>query len=124
MDVNRMSQGQQIAAVGGVLLFICLFLPWFGDVSGWEGQSSTDIYMAITAGVAIGAAFAPGRDTAIPGVTRSGATALLGLVALALVLWLLIFDFPEGADRGAGILLSIVATAAIAYGGWRGGEGR
>ena len=38
-----------------------------------------------------------------------------------LVLWLLIFDFPAGDDRGAGILLSIVATAMIAYGGYTAG---
>lgn len=122
MDLSRMSQGQQIALAGGVLLAICLFLPWFGDISGWEGQSSTDIYMAITAGVAIGAALTGPGATSIPGVTKSGATALLGGVALILVLWLVIFDFPDGADRGIGILLSIVATAAIAYGGYKAGE--
>jgi hypothetical protein len=122
MDVSRMNQGQQIAAAGGVLLLICLFLPWFGDVSGWEGQSTTDLYMLITAGVAIGAALRLGPDTAIPGVTRNGATALLGIIALVLVLWLVIFDFPEGADRGIGILLSVVATGAIAYGGYRAAE--
>ncbi len=107
-----------------MLLFICLFLPWFGDVSGWEGQSTTDLYMLITAGVAVGAALRVGPDTAIPGVTRNGATALLGIIALVLVLWLVLFDFPEGADRGIGILLSVVATGAIAYGGYKAGEAR
>ncbi len=121
MDVSRISQGEKIAAVGGVLLFIFLFLPWFGDISGWEGQSSTDIYMLITAVVAVAAALMPGNETGIPGVTRTGAAALLGIVALVLVLWLLIFDFPAGDDRGAGILLSIVATAMIAYGGYAAG---
>ena len=121
MDVNRISQGEKIAAVGGILLFIFLFLPWFGDISGWEGQSSTDVYMLITAVVAVAAALMPGNETGIPGVTRTGAAALLGIVALVLVLWLLIFDFPAGDDRGAGILLSIVATAMIAYGGYAAG---
>ena len=86
MDVSRMSQGQQIAAVGGVLLFIFLFLPWFGDFSGWEGQSSTDIYMLITACVAVWAAVPGPEETMIPGVTRSGATALVGAVALILLM--------------------------------------
>ena len=121
MDVSRISQGEKIAAVGGILLFIFLFLPWFGDISGWEGQSSTDVYMLITAVVAVAAALMPGNETGIPGVTRTGAAALLGIVALVLVLWLLIFDFPAGDDRGAGILLSIVATAMIAYGGYTAG---
>jgi hypothetical protein len=118
MDTSRMSQGQMIAGGAGVLLFIFLFLPWFGDVSGWEGQSSTDIYMLITAVVAVGAALTAGQALRLPGLTMNGATALLGGVATALLVWLIVFDFPEGASRGIGIFLSLVAAAAIAYGGY------
>jgi hypothetical protein len=118
MDTSRMSQGQMIAGGAGVLLFIFLFLPWFGDVSGWEGQSSTDIYMLITALVAAGTALTAGQGPSLPGVTMNGATALLGGVATTLLVWLIVFDFPEGASRGIGIFLSLVAAAAIAYGGY------
>jgi hypothetical protein len=120
MDLSRMSQGQQIAGGGGVLLIICLFLPWFGDVNGWEGQSTFDLYMLITAAVAIGAAV--GLTFDIPGITANGATALLGSIALVLVIWLTVFDFPEGADRGIGLILSIAATGMIAYGGFTSGR--
>ena len=48
----------------------------------------------------------------------NGATALLGGVATILLIWLIVFDFPEGASRGIGIFLSLVAAAAIAYGGY------
>ena len=116
MDTSRMGQGEMIAAVGGAALIISLFLPWFGDVNGWEGQSSTDIYMLITGVVAIAAAVGIGYE--FPGVTANGATALLGAVATILLLWLIIFDFPEGADRGAGIIIALIAAAAIAYGGY------
>jgi hypothetical protein len=118
-----MSQGQMVAGGAGVLLFIFLFLPWFGDVSGWEGQSSTDIYMLITAVVAIGAALTAGQGLGLPGVTMNGATALLGGVATLLLVWLIVFDFPEGASRGIGIFLSLVAAAAIAYGGYTAAQG-
>jgi hypothetical protein len=118
MDTSRMNQGQMIAGGAGVLLFIFLFLPWFGDVSGWEGQSSTDIYMLITAVVAVGAALTAGQGPSLPGVTMNGATALLGGVATTLLIWLIVFDFPEGASRGIGIFLSLLAAAAIAYGGY------
>lgn len=118
MDLNRLSQGEKIAAAGGVLLLLALFLPWFSDFSGWESLTATDIYLLITAGVAIGAALAPGDDTAIPGVTRMGAAALLGIVSLIVLLWLLIFDWPDGADREIGIILAVVATGMIAYGGY------
>jgi hypothetical protein len=105
-----------IAGVAGAALIVSLFLPWFGDISGWEGQSSTDIYMLITGVVAIAGALSIGFN--FPGVTASGATALLGAVATILLLWLVIFDFPEGADRGAGIIIALIAAAAIAYGGY------
>jgi hypothetical protein len=124
MDLSRMNQGQQIAAAGGLLLIICLFLPWFGDVSGWEGQTTTDIYMLITGAVAIATALTGGGDTSIPGVSKNGATALLGGVATVLLIWLIIFDFPGGSDRGFGVILSLVAAAMIAYGGFRAGESR
>jgi phosphoglycerol transferase MdoB-like AlkP superfamily enzyme len=117
-----MSQGQIIAAAGGVLLFIFLFLPWFGagdgDFSGWEGQTSTDVYLLITALVAVFAALTAGGETGFPGVTMNGATALLGGVGTILLLWLVIFDFPEDLDREIGLYLSLLAVAAIALGGY------
>ena len=118
MDVSRMSQGEKIAAAGGVLLLIALFLPWFSDFSGWESLTATDIYLFITAGVAIGAPLAPGNDTAIPGVTRTGGMTLLGGVSLVVLLWLLLFDWPDGADREIGSLLALISTGLIAYGGF------
>jgi hypothetical protein len=122
MNASRRGQAQLIAGAGGVLLFIFLFLPWFGegpvDLSGWEGQSSTDIYLLITAVVAVGAALSAG-GVALPGLTINGATALLGGVATLLLLWLLLFDFPDGADRGIGLYLSVVAAAVIASAGYR-----
>lgn len=52
----------------------------------------------------------------------NGATFLLGAVATILVLWLLVFDFPDGADRGIGIILSLFAAAAVAVGGYMAAE--
>ena len=125
MDINRMSQGERIAAIGGIVLFISLFLHWFGDVSGWKGQTTTDIYLLITAAVAIIGAVTDGDPFNLPGVSMSGATALLGGVATILLIWLVVFDFPDGVDRGFGVILALIASAAIAYGGYTaaGGSG-
>ncbi len=117
MDVGRMSDGEKIAAVGGIVLFISLFLAWIGDFSGWETQSTFDIYLLITAAAAIAAAVGIGLPLA--GVTMDGAAALLGGIATVLLLWLIIFDFPDGVDRGIGIFLALIASIAIAYGGSR-----
>jgi hypothetical protein len=126
--VNARSQGQLIAAAGGVLLFFFLFLPWFGSaattggttsLSGWEGQSTTDIYLLITALFAIGTALTARGRAAPPGATMNGATFLLGLVASVLMLWLAVFDFPAGEDRKIGVYVSLLACLVIAYGAFR-----
>lgn len=110
-----------IAGIAGAALIVFLFLPWYSNgesFSGWEGQTTTDVYLLITGLVAIVAALTAGGAMNLPGVTMSGATALLGGVATILLLWLVIFDFPDGVDRGIGLFLALIAAAAIAYGGY------
>lgn len=114
MDVNRMSDGDKIAGIGGLVLFISLFLSWFGDFSGWEGQNTNDVFLLIVAAVAIAAAV--GVALPLAGVTMDGAAAVLGGVATIVLLWLILFDFPDGADRGIGIFIALIASAAITYG--------
>jgi hypothetical protein len=119
MDMSRTSTGQRIAGIGGVLLFIFLFLPWFGEggqeLSGWEGQSSTDVFMLITAVVAIAAGLAGPTGLLVPGLTLNGAAALLGAVATIQLVWLSFFD---GDGREYGMYLSLLAAIAIAVGGY------
>jgi len=122
MDAMRVRQGRLIAGVGGLLLFGFLFLPWFGQrglsETGWEGQSTTDIYLLITAMVAV-AAFLPGsRASLVPGVSMSGAATVLGGVAIILLVWLSFIDFPSGADRKVGVYLALLAAIVIAIGGY------
>lgn len=128
MQTSPVSQGQVIAAGGGILLFIFLFLPWFGapgaeNLSGWEGQTTTDIYLLITAVVAVGAALTGGGGVGPPGMTMNGATALLGGVGTILLLWLVAIDFPDGADRKIGLFLGLLAVIAIAVGGYMAAQG-
>jgi drug/metabolite transporter (DMT)-like permease len=123
MDTSRMSQGQMIAGGAGVLLIIFLFLPWLGieggdNLSGWKSSNTFDVFLLITGVVAIAAALTAGGGIALPGVTMNGASAVLGMVATLLVLWLLIFDFPDGFDRKIGIFLSLIAVAGIAFGSY------
>jgi hypothetical protein len=113
-----------IAGGAGVLLIIFLFLPWVGaegqdSFSGWKSSNTLDIFLLITAVVAIAAALTAGGGIALPGVTMNGAAAVLGTVGTILVLWLLIFDwFADPASRKIGIFLSLIAVAAIAFGSY------
>src|SRR5262249_61343793 len=110
---GRLSQGQIIAAVGAVVLLVAMFLPWWGvsacdlgvhvpsgaqlppgvnlpsGVSAshtenvWKG-STLDIYLLITAVVALLPALMALTDSAEEFSFVSAATFLLGVIAVIL----------------------------------------
>jgi hypothetical protein len=113
--------GSLIAGGGGVLLIASLFLPWAekGGVShsGWELWTMADVYFLIAGVCAIAAALTGGRIGLFrPDVTLIGATDLFGVVATVLIGWLLIFDFPAGANREIGAFLALIGAMTMAGG--------
>lgn len=139
MDVNRLRTGEKIAGIAAVLLFIVMFLNWFGlgapegteqaaeafgvDVSvslnAWESFSFIDLILLLTIIVAVGLAVASAmaRTVALP-VAASALTAGLGILSTLLVLYRII-DPPGGLDREIFVFVGLLLAAAIAYGGWR-----
>lgn len=134
MDANRLSQGQIVAAVSAVALFIVSFLPWFGfspdvavqgiDVGGdenfniWQQANPFDIYLLIVIMVAL----VPPVLTLLGGADDSAplapiATALLAGVGTILILYML-FDPPGDLDRKVGLFLGLIACGGIAVGGY------
>ena len=132
----RLSQGQMIAAVGGIALLVAMFLPWVG-ISGpsvpsglpggvdtstsenvWKG-STLDIYLLITAVAAILPALMALTGSAEEFSFVSAATLLLGAVAVILVAAFLTVDFPDGADRKIGAFIGLGAAVVITVGGFR-----
>lgn len=141
MDIGRLSQGQRIAAVSAIALFVCMFLPWFeipgiedqlpaGTTEGidvnpaidsentnaWEAENPLDAYLLIVIIVALGGALAGAAGRILP-VPAGAATALLGGIGFLLILYQLI-DVPGDLNRKYGILLGLVATAGVAFGGY------
>jgi hypothetical protein len=137
MDTSRLTTGDIIAGAGGVVLLISLFLPWYGvsidianvsvseSATGWESLDFIDILLFLISIAAIGvvAARAAGQLPAdVP-----GAVVLLGLGGLAVLLVLYrIIDIPAGdvpdevdLSRKIGVFIALIASGAIAYGGWR-----
>ena len=103
------------------MLIGSLFLPWAGkggvSRSGWELWTMADVFFLIAGLCAIAAAVTGGRIGLFrPDLTLIGATDLLGLVATVLIGWLLVFDFPAGADREAGAFLALIGAVTIAGG--------
>ena len=138
MDTSRLTTGDIIAGVGGIVLLISLFLPWYGasvDVggfsasesgNGWEAMSFIDILLFVIALVAI--AVVAARATGQLPAEVPAAVVLLGLGALAVLLVLYrIIDIPVEGDipdevdlsRKIGVFVALIGAAAVAYGGWR-----
>lgn len=102
-----------IAAGGGVVLFIALFLSWFGEISAWEGFDFSDIVLAAIAvlAIAVGASIATGNALEVPG-GPGGALSTAGLIAFGMVAtWVF-----EGEERKFGLFLALIGTIAIIVG--------
>ena len=112
-----------IAAGGGVLLFISLFLKWFGaegfdqTVTGWEVFSLMDIVLAAIAVMVagIGGMLATGNTTNLPAAPGAIVTTA-GLIAFGIVVANALDPF-EGIDAKFGVWLALIATLLIIFGG-------
>ena len=103
-----------IAAGGGLLLFISLFLKWVFDQSAWETFDLVDIVLAVIGliALAIGAMLATGNTTNLPS-SPSGIVTTAGLISFSIVAAFIL----EGDELGFGIFLGLVGTLGILVGG-------
>jgi hypothetical protein len=133
LDANRLSQGQLVAAVAAIALFIISFLPWFSldtvlTVGGggsknfnlWEAENPLDIYLLIVILVALvpAALSLMGDGGGTP--TAATATMLLGGVGTLLIFYQL-FDhgfFEGNFSIKIGLILGLIAAAGITAGGY------
>jgi hypothetical protein len=132
MDLNRLSQGEKIAAGSGILLFIVMFFSWFGapeeiealgnavgvdtSANAWQSFDFIDIVLLATVVVAIGAAVVKASDSAVD-FPLSTIVTVLGALSTILVLYR-ILDPPSDASRKFGVFLGVIFAAALTYGGW------
>jgi hypothetical protein len=114
--------GRLLAGCGGALLIGSLFMPWSESAagvsqSGWDVLTVSDVLFLITGLFGLAAAITGGRFGFFRrDVSLNGATDILGLIAAILLAWLILFDWPSGASRQAGVYLALVAAAAITTG--------
>ena len=147
-DTNRLSTGEMIAGISGVVLLISMFLKWYsvsvsggggilgntsfgvGSANAWESFGIIDLILFVVAVVAIANAIlkAMARDVDLPWPT-STIVAAAGALAFVLILFRLLVDPVDVGDlpgtvdvdvgRGLGLFLGLISAAGIAYGGWR-----
>jgi hypothetical protein len=114
--------GRLLAGCGGALLIGSLFMPWSESAagvsqSGWEVSTVSDVYFLITGLFGLAAAITGGRFGFFRrDVSLNGVTDMLGVIAGILLAWLIVFDWPSGASRQAGVYLALVGATAIATG--------
>jgi hypothetical protein len=114
--------GRLLAGCGGALLIGSLFMPWSESAagvsqSGWEMLTVSDVLLLIAGLFGLAAAITGGRFGFFRrDVSLNGATDIIALIAGILLAWLIVFDWPSGATRQAGVYLALVAAAAITTG--------
>jgi hypothetical protein len=141
VDTSKISFGETVAAASAGLLFVFMFIPWFGasaEVAGgkiqggnanaWQAFSIIDILLFLVIAVTIGLVVAraagklPAELPAPPGVIILGA----GVLAALLIIFRLIntpgedvvgFGVQVDVGRKIGIFLGLIAAAGIAFGG-------
>ncbi|MGH2980886.1 MAG: hypothetical protein ACRDKV_02430, partial [Solirubrobacterales bacterium] len=132
MDVNKLSQGEKIAAGSAIILFIVMFFSWFGapeevealagavgvdtSANAWQSFDFIDLVLLATVVVAVGAAIAKAADTRVD-FPLSTIVTVLGALSTILVLYR-ILDPPSEASRKFGVFLGVIFAAALTYGGW------
>ena len=132
VDPRRLSWGEWLAAAGGVLLFVSLFLPWYSvggeKLSAWQAMSLDDVVLALAAILAITAAVVVAFPRLSSVSVATTALAILpAVVGLIVTIYRLVSPAPAGdASLEIGAWLGLVATASIAVGAWAGAidEGR
>jgi hypothetical protein len=143
MNFGKLRRGELIAAVGGLLLLITLFLvDWYsagasvtlplgttvsvsGDFGAWDGEgflgfiANLVILAAALSAVGLAILTATSRTIALP-VAASALTTALGIAAVVMVLMRMVFQPGpnELIDLKFGILLALIAALIVTYGGW------
>ena len=140
MDSSRLRTGEIVAGIGGIALFVFLFFDWFGGgaevsgslvngtatlshpgISGWDALADLPGFLIILSGVsgiALACLAAAGQRVNIP-VRRGAITALLGVLAVLLILWRMFAGSPTlkiGVFLGLAAAIAITAGALMALG--------
>jgi hypothetical protein len=119
-----MRRFEPVAGLGGIILLVSLFLPWYADGSGaggtgWEMLSVIDIVLALLALLAIAV---PLATLLTDGPAKSIGTAVLasafGWIGVLLVVLRLIDDPQPGLELDYGAYVALVGSILAWAGSW------
>lgn len=140
---EKTTSGRLVAAIGGIVLIISLFLNWIGvdfggiseefgapagaiaesfnvdtSASGWQALEFGDVVFFVVGVLAITPAALDIFDLEIEMPFDVGVVALGGGVLSVLWILLRMLDKPDGASLKIGIFLGLVGAIAVAAGGF------
>lgn len=130
VKIERLGQGEKIAAGSAIALLACMFLSWFNfgyhASNAWEALHYVSPLLAIAIAATLGVAFAEASDRSIGDIPGGMAVFVLGVLSALLVLYRLIDPVSVPAFDGgsisasveAGAFLGFFAAAGIAVGGY------
>jgi hypothetical protein len=134
MDLSRLNTGEKLAGVSGLVLFVFMFVDWYGvkgfsgGADAWEAFGFIDIVLLVVAVAAVGLALlGPSQsDLGLP-VAAGAIVTSLGVLAVVLVLIRLI-DPPDigvaafvphvEVTRKFGVWLGLITSIGVAVGGY------
>ncbi len=135
MDATRLNTGEKLAGAAAVVLFITMFLNWFGapdiggvdfegltgvdvSISAWQAFDFIDLLLLLTviSGVALAVTAAVASAPNMP-VALSAITTGIAAISTLFVLYRVI-DPPFSLDREYGLFIGLIAVALVAVGGW------
>ncbi len=135
MDVNRLNTGEKLAGAAALVLFITMFLSWFGapdfagvdfegvtgvdvSISAWQAFDFIDLLLLLTviSGIALAVIAAVASTPNMP-VALSAITTGIAALSTLFVLYRVI-DPPFSLDREYGLFIGLIAVALVTAGGW------
>jgi hypothetical protein len=144
MDVDKLSDGEKIAGVSAIGLFIFMFFDWFsvdvssgsgsfsvtasGGGSAWDALDFIPIILVITIIAALAVVVLRLTDSSYePPVPANAVVSALGILSALLILYRIVVTPDAGSFPGIsvdvspafGIFLGLIAAVGIAYGGYR-----
>ncbi|HEY2772182.1 MAG TPA: hypothetical protein VGI87_16520 [Solirubrobacteraceae bacterium] len=119
MDLSKLSRGQLIAGVGGVLLVLSLFLGWVsvfgGTQTAFDAFSGMDIIMLVIGAAAVAFAVVTAAEASVD--LPANTAVILSVLGVLVVGWALGWVLEEP-SAGFGAWLGLIGAGAIVYGGW------
>jgi hypothetical protein len=124
MDLSKLSQNQKIAAGGGALALVSMFLPWYGFSFGGFGSASINawssgflawggIVLAIAGATILTLKVLEVQDVTVGKLAAEQLALILAAAGVVLIIlrWLTETSFVK-----FGLFIGLVAAAAVAYG--------